>query len=326
MLTAVNPMLATAVEKPFDSPEWVFEIKWDGYRAVAFIRNGKVRLVSRNQIEMTLKYPELSGLPSQVKAKEAVIDGEVVALDEEGRPSFSLMQQRSGFRPGGKRIAGLAGVPVIYFAFDLLYADGYDLRRVPLEQRKQALAALIVPDGVLRYSEHYAEQGKALFELAKQRGLEGILGKRRSCPYVEARSSDWVKIKITQRLEAVIAGYTPPEGSRQHFGSIVLGLYDQRGRLVHVGQAGTGFNQRALGSMWDRLKKLETKENPFYGPVDALREVFFVKPVLVAEIKFTEWTHETAQTTPKLRAPVFMGLREDKKPGECTLEQAGPGL
>ena len=325
MPTAITPMLATPVEKPFDSPDWLFEIKWDGYRAVAFIENGKVRLVSRNQNDLTGQYSELGVLPKLVSAKNAILDGEIAALDEQGRASFSLMQQRTGIRSGGRRTAARLDVPVVYYVFDLLYADGYDLRRVALEERKQALVQIVGTNEVIRHSEHFPERGIALFEAAKQQGLEGILAKRRGSHYEERRSQDWLKIKITQTVDCVIGGYTDPEGSRQYFGSVVLGLYDKRGQLIHVGQAGTGFTQATLKEIWQILKPLETKRSPFYGPVEAAN-VHWVKPQRVAEIKFTEWTHETAEGGMKLRAPVFMGLREDKDPKQCTLADQVPLL
>jgi bifunctional non-homologous end joining protein LigD len=322
MPSTIHPMLATPVNEPFDGPEWLFEIKWDGYRAVAFLEDGKMRLVSRNQNDLTGRYPELKDLPQFVRAKQAILDGEAVALDEQGRPSFSLMQQRTGFRPGAKRAVADADVPVLYYAFDLLYLDGYDLRRVALEERKRVLASLLVTVDSVRYSDHYPEHGKALFEIARQKGLEGILAKKRDSPYQEHRTRDWLKIKIRHRLEAVIGGYTEPEGSRAYFGSLVLGLYDKQGRLIHVGQAGSGFDQRSLTEIWKLLKKLETKQNPFYGEVEALRKVHWVKPGLVAEIEYAEWTHGTSgSNTPKLRAPVFLGLRDDKDPKECTFEE-----
>ena len=323
MPTTIHPMLAESIEKPFDDPDWLFEIKWDGYRAIAFIDNGKVRLVSRNQNELTARYPELKDMPEFVKAKTAILDGEVVALDAEGRASFSLMQQRTGFRPGGHRAAAKADVPVLYYAFDLLYLDGYDWRRVPLVERKKKLASLLTLGDSLRYSDHYAAQGKALFEIARQKKLEGILAKKRNSSYEERRSREWLKIKIRHRMECVIGGYTEPEGSRTHFGSLVLGLYDRQGRLIHVGQVGSGFDQRLLTEISKLLKKIETRKNPFYGPVEALRKVSWVKPELVAEIEYAEWT-EGANTGsgPKLRAPVFLGLRDDKDPKECVFEQA----
>jgi len=323
MPTTIHPMLAESIEKPFDDPDWLFEIKWDGYRAIAFIDNGKVRLVSRNQNELTARYPELKHLPEFVKAKTAILDGEVVALDAEGRASFSLMQQRTGFRPGGHRAAAKADVPVLYYAFDLLYLDGYDWRRVSLEERKKKLASLLTPGDSLRYSDHFEAQGKALFEIARQKKLEGILAKKRNGFYEERRSREWLKIKIRHRMECVIGGYTDPEGSRTYFGSLVLGLYDKQGRLIHVGQVGSGFDQKLLTEISKLLRKIETKKNPFYGEVEALRKVSWVKPELVAEIEYAEWT-EGANTGsgPKLRAPVFLGLRDDKDPKECVFEQA----
>ncbi len=319
MPSAIHPMLATSVEDPFDDPEWLFEIKWDGYRAVSFLQDGKVRLVSRNQNELTGEFPELHELSKLIKAKNAVLDGEVVALDEEGRASFSLMQQRTGIRKGGRRVGARRELQIVYYIFDLLYLDGYDLRHVALEQRKQALAQIIAPGDLVRYSDHFPH-GLALFEVAKKKGLEGILAKKRLSHYEERRSREWLKIKVTQTVDCVIAGYADPEGSRQYFGSIVLGLYDKKGRLIHVGQAGTGFNQAMLKEIWQVLKELETNRNPFYGDVDATH-VHWVKPERVAEIKFTEWTHETVEGGMKLRAPVFLGLREDKDPKECTFAE-----
>jgi bifunctional non-homologous end joining protein LigD len=323
MPTEIYPMLATSIAEPFDGPDWLFEIKWDGYRAVAFIEAGKVRLVSRNQNELTHRYPELKDLPKFVKAKNAIVDGEVVALDDQGRPSFSLMQQRTGFRPGGRRAVSNADVPVLYYAFDLLYLDGEDWRRVALEDRKKKLASILITGDSLRYSDHYGQQGKALFEIAREKGLEGILAKKRDSVYQERRSSEWLKIKIRHRLECVIGGYTKPEGSRAHFGSVVLGLYDKQARLIHVGQAGSGFNQKSLSEISKQLTQLETKQKPFYGEVEALRQVTWVKPELVAEIEYAEWTEGANRGSgPKLRAPVFLGLRDDKDPKECLLEDA----
>jgi bifunctional non-homologous end joining protein LigD len=323
MPTTIHPMLAESIEKPFDGPDWLFEIKWDGYRAIAFIENGKVRLVSRNQNELTARYPELKDMPEFIKAKTAILDGEVVALDAEGRASFSLMQQRTGFRPGGHRAVAKADVAVLYYAFDLLYLDGYDWRRVPLKERKKKLASLLTTGDSLRYSDHYEAQGKALFEIAQQKKLEGILAKKRNSFYEERRSREWLKIKIRHRMECVIGGYTDPEGSRAHFGSLVLGLYDKQGRLIHVGQVGSGFDQKLLTEISKLLRKIETKKNPFFGEVEALRKVTWVKPELVAEIEYAEWTEgANSGSGPKLRAPVFLGLRDDKDPKECVLEQA----
>lgn len=322
MPNSIYPMLAESITEPFDSADWLFEIKWDGYRAIAFIENGKVRLVSRNQNELTARYPELKDLPRVVTAKSAILDGEVVAVDEQGKPSFTLMQQRTGFRPGGKRGPTNSDVPVLYYAFDLIYLDGEDWRKVNLEDRKQKLASIVQPGDALRYSDHYEQHGKTLYELAKSKGLEGIVAKKRNSCYEERRSREWLKIKIRQRIECVVGGFTEPEGTRAHFGSLVLGLYDKQGRLLHVGQAGSGFNQRSLSQIMKTLRELETKKNPFYGEVEALRRVSWVKPELVAEIEYGEWTGgANTGSGPKLRAPVFLGLRDDKDPKECVMEQ-----
>jgi bifunctional non-homologous end joining protein LigD len=319
MPTAIHPMLASVIENPFDAPDWLFEIKWDGYRAVSFIQDGSARLVSRNQNDLTPRYPELRELPKFIKAKNAILDGEVVVLDEQGRSSFSLMQQRTGIRAHGRQVAPQQHLPILYYVFDLIYLNGYDLRRVNLEDRKRALKEILAPSDIVRYSDHYpGEQGTALFEVAKQKGLEGILAKKRNSCYEERRTSEWLKIKITQTIDCVIGGYTDPEGTRQYFGSLVLGLYNDRKQLVHVGQAGTGFTYATLKQIYGVLKEIESNKNPFTGPVDAKR-VHWLKPVRVAEVKFTEWTHETSEGGLKLRAPVFLGLREDKNPEECTL-------
>ena len=322
MPSAITPMLASITEKPFDNQDWLFEIKWDGYRAVAFINDGRVKLVSRNHNDLTPRYPELQVLAENLKAKNAILDGEVVVLDEQGRPSFSLMQQRTGIRAHGRQSAPDRDLPILYYAFDLIYLDGYDLRRVTLEERKRLLQEVLKPNELVRFSDHYPGQGVALFEVAKQKGLEGILAKKRNSCYEERRSREWLKIKITQTVDCVVGGYTEPEGTRQYFGSLVLGLYNKKKQLIHVGHAGTGFDQARLKEISGVLKEIDTNTNPFTGPVDAKR-VHWVKPKRVAEVKFSEWTHETSEGGLKLRAPVFLGLREDKDPEDCTFEQAG---
>jgi bifunctional non-homologous end joining protein LigD len=322
MPTAIQPMLATPAEKAFNDPDWLFEIKLDGYRAVAFIENGRARLVSRNQNDLTAQYPELADLAAEINAKTAALDGEVVALDEQGRPSFSLMQQRTGLRSYGRRVAPKAGISILYYVFDVLYLDGEDLRRLPLEERKARLAKLLrKKDGLVRISDHFLGQGLDLFEAARKAGLEGIVAKRRSSLYEERRSHEWLKIKLKHQIECVVGGYTDPEGSRAHFGSIVLGLYDAEDRLIHVGQAGSGFDHKTLEAVWKRLQKIESAKSPFFGKVEALRQAHWVKPELVAQIEFGEWTHPTDEGGTKLRAPVFLGLREDKRPHECRMDQ-----
>jgi bifunctional non-homologous end joining protein LigD len=315
-------MLATLVDEPFDDDEWLYEVKWDGYRAVAYLDGHSLRLVSRNQNDLTSAYSELHSLGESLKAKTAILDGEIVALDEEGRPSFSLMQQRTGVGEGGRRIRKTRDdIPVAYYVFDLLYLDGYSIMREELEARKSMLASVLTSCDTIRYSDHYLGQGRALFDAASKKGLEGIIAKRRQSLYHQKRSREWLKIKIVKRQECVIGGYTDPRGARENFGSVVLGLYDDAKRLVPVGQAGSGFTQQSHAAMWKRLHALETTRSSFLGKVESDRPVHFVKPELVAEIKFTEWTHEGQSGAIKMRAPVFQGLRLDKKPSECRLEK-----
>jgi bifunctional non-homologous end joining protein LigD len=318
----VKPMLATLVDAPFQNDAWLYEVKWDGYRALAFLEKGKIRLVSRNQNDLTAQYPEVGELASRLQAESAIVDGEIVALDEQGHPSFGLLQQRAG-TTGARRRAPQPSIPVLYYAFDLIYLNGYDLTSVALEDRKALLAGVLATDSRVRYSEHF-DDGMQLFEAARAQGLEGIVAKLRRSSYQHKRSRDWLKIKLTQRAECVVGGYIDPKGSREHFGSLVLGLYDAKGRLIHVGQAGSGFTEATHQQVWQRLQELETSHNPFYGKVEALRRTHWVRPELVAEIKFTEWTHETEAGGMKMRAPVFQGLRFDKAPRECVFEKALP--
>jgi bifunctional non-homologous end joining protein LigD len=308
---AIRPMLATLVDEPFNDRDWLYEVKWDGFRALAYLDGSTVRLVSRNQNDLTAEFPELRELAMHLKARQAVLDGEIVALDEQGRSSFSLMQQR-----GERR------VPIRYYVFDLLYLDGYSLFRVDLEERKRLLSSLLAESDAVRYSDHF-DDGIALYRAASEQGLEGVVAKRRRGCYIQKRSREWLKMKVTLRQECVIAGYTDPRGGREHFGSLVLGLYDDKGKLVHVGNAGSGFNERTHADMWKRLQKIETKSNPFGAgvKVESSRRVHFVKPELVAEIKFNEWTHEGQSGQIKMRAPIFQGLRKDKKPRECLFER-----
>lgn len=323
MPRAIRPMLATLVDEPFDDNEWLFEVKWDGYRAIAFVDEHGVRFVSRNQNDLTYGYPELASLPKHVRARTAVIDGEIVAVDAEGRSSFSLMQQRTGMSvaEGGRRLRITdPNIPVLYYAFDLIYLDGFNLTRVYLEERKKLLREILVESDVVRFSEHFAGNGRELFAAARERKLEGIIAKRRHSCYVQKRTREWLKMKITQTQECVIAGYTDPKGSREHFGSIVLGLYSDQDRLMHVGQAGSGFTEQTHAEMWKALKSLETSTNPFGHKIESSRKVHFLEPKLVAEIRFTEWTHEGQSGEIKMRAPVFLGLRLDKRPENCRFE------
>jgi bifunctional non-homologous end joining protein LigD len=318
MPKTLKPMLATLVAAPFTSDEWLYEIKWDGYRALAIVEDGAARLISRNQNDLTQAFAELAAeLPARVRARRALLDGEIVALDEQGRSSFSLMQQRTGVGKNGRALRRAhTEIPIAFYAFDLLHVEEWSLMEVALEERKRLLREALETDARVRYSEHFAE-GAKLLAAAREQGLEGIVAKRRDSRYEQKRSRAWCKVKITQTEECVIGGWTEPKGSREYFGSLVLGLYDKNGRLLSVGQAGTGFTHETEAEIYRLLKSRETKQNPFANKVESARGIHFVKPELVAQIKFTEWTHEGQKSGVKMRAPVFLGLRVDKAAKEC---------
>src|SRR5579883_919274 len=311
-----TPMLATLVDEPFDDDDWLFEIKWDGYRAICTVdEGGAVTLVSRNGLDFLGKFPELQRLQSAWSSLPIVVDGEIVSLDSQGRSSFQRLQESLTSKRGAARSAGSGG-PLLYAAFDLLYADGKDLRKLPLEERKARLERVIADPEVVMYSKHVVGKGSALFEQAQQRHLEGIIGKRRDSPYVERRTRDWVKIKAQLMQEFVIGGFTEPRGSRTGFGSLLLGVYEGS-KLHYVGHAGTGFNTKLLQSLTRDLKKIERKTSPFVNKVEANTKPHFVEPKLVAEVRFTEWTRDGY-----LRQPAFLGLRLDKDAKSCVRERA----
>ncbi len=308
-----TPMLATLVDEPFDDDEWLFEIKWDGYRAICTVHeDGKIELVSRNGLDFLAKFPQLRDLAGAWTTLPIVVDGEIVSLDAQGRSSFQRLQESLASRgSAAKNAPGLA-----FAAFDVLYADGRDLRKRPLEERKQILEHSIADGDLVMYSKHVEGHGCALFAQAQQRHLEGIIGKRRDSAYVERRTRDWVKIKAQLVQECVIGGYTEPRGSRSGFGALLLGLYDGK-KLYYVGHAGTGFNTKVLASLSKELKKIERKTSPFANKVEANTTPHFVEPKMVAQIRFTEWTRDGV-----MRQPAFLGLRLDKTPKSCKRERA----
>jgi bifunctional non-homologous end joining protein LigD len=311
----ITPMLATLVDAPFDDPAWLFEVKWDGYRAVAAIdARGGVTLTSRNGLDLLRRFKGLASIGAAFRSLPVVVDGEICALDERGRSSFQALQQYDMPARGAEK------TPLTYVAFDLLYADGRDLRALPLEERKAKLEALIVPERGVLYSKHIVGQGTAFFELARREGLEGVIAKRRDSPYRATRSRDWFKIKAKHEEEFVIGGWTEPKGSRSEFGALLLG-YHEGGALVFAGQVGTGFNQKLLREIGAELRKRERKTSPFAAVPRMKPAPHFVTPELVAQIAFAEWTHDGL-----LRQPVFLGLRTDKSAAEVTRERAQPSL
>jgi bifunctional non-homologous end joining protein LigD len=312
MPSRVEPMLATLADRPFSDPDWLFEIKWDGVRALARIENGALTLRSRNSIDITQRYPEMASLPAALAAPQAILDGEIVALDAQGRGDFERLQERMHVRAPSAIL--VAQIPVVYFAFDLLYCDGYDLREAPLLERKQLLQRLLYTTERFRYADHQPEHGKELLDLAAQMGLEGIVAKRADSPYVSDRSPYWVKLKITKTVDAVVGGWTEARTSALPLGSLLLGLYQGK-KLRFVGHVGSGFDAKKLKELSTRLRELAVPACPFDAVPETNEKPSWVSPSLVARVKFSGWTQEHA-----LRHPVFIALREDASPTDCRWE------
>jgi bifunctional non-homologous end joining protein LigD len=312
MPSRVEPMLATLADHPFSDPNWLFEIKWDGVRALARIENGTLALRSRTGVDITKRYPELASPPNALAARQAILDGEIVALDEQGHSNFERLQERMHVHAPSESL--VTQMRVVYFAFDLLYCDGYDLREAPLLERKQLLQRLLYTSERFRYADHQLEHGKELFALAEQNGLEGIVAKRADSPYVSDRSPYWVKLKITKTVDAVVGGWTEARTSALPFGSLLLGLYQGK-KLRFIGHVGSGFDAKKLAELSSKLKELVAPASPFDVLPETNERPSWVTPALVARVKFSGWTQEQA-----LRHPVFLGLREDARPTDCQWE------
>jgi bifunctional non-homologous end joining protein LigD len=301
--TYIKPMLAKPAEKAFDDEDWVYEIKWDGYRAIAEIKNKEVKLYSRNGLSFENKYPEIFEALQGIH-KPIIWDGEIVALDDKGLPSFQLLQQY-----------GQMAVQLVYYVFDCIFFNGKSLEAMPLSERKKILKKNLPESEVIKYCDDVAGQGISFFNVIKKKGLEGIIAKRKDSIYKEGtRSPDWLKIKHIQTQEAVIAGYTSPRGTRKYFGALILGVYE-KAQLKYIGHTGTGFNERSLKELYARLQELKVKTSPFKEDVSVNAPVVWVKPELVCNIKFTEITSDGMR-----RHPVFMGIREDKTAKEVKME------
>ena len=305
MPTQVKPMLATLVSEPFDRPGWLFEIKWDGYRAIAEVMKRGVRLYSRNQLSFNTVYGRIARALERLE-HEAVLDGEIVVLDEQGKADFQSLQNYQRSAEGR----------LVYYVFDLLYLDGHDLRALALIRRK-ALLKQILPEGpAIRLSEHVEEHGVAFFHAAGKQGLEGIIAKEANSRYEPGRrSKQWLKIKTSMRQEAVIGGYTLGRGGRKGFGALVLGVYEDD-KLIYVGHTGTGFNADTLADMYARLARLTQPECPFAVRPATNQPARWVQPSLVCEVRFSQWTADGS-----MRHPVYVGLREDKPAQEVRRER-----
>ena len=310
----VEPMLASIAAKPPAGDQWLYEIKWDGVRALCKLKDGQLEISSRRGLRCENKYPELADLPAHVHAKEAWLDGEICVLDAQGRSRFALIQHRiSATKSAVKSLQETH--PATLFLFDVLYADGYDVRAVPLADRKRLLSALVAPSDHIRVSETFDTDGAQMFDAARQMGLEGLIAKDRHSSYSATRGLAWQKIKVTNEQEFVIAGFTT--GERECFSSLVLAV-NEDGKLRHVGQVGTGFDSKMVKHIYSRLEPLITKTCPL-TPKPKIKSVTWTRPDFVCQVRFLEWTPDQ-----NLRAPVFIALRDDKDGREVVAEQPPP--
>ena len=306
------PMLAMLLEKPFAAPDWIFELKWDGVRAAADIHAGDVRFYSRAGLDVTSHYPELAVLPERLRASDALLDGEIVVLDESGRADFGRLQSRMNVAKPS--VGDIHGNPVVYYVFDILEADGFDLRAAALLERKKLLRELLDAAGPIRYSDHIVEKGPELFALAVEKGLEGIVGKQIDSPYRAGRDPHWIKIKSMREVDAVVCGFTRPGEGREHFGALLLGLYNGK-RFDFIGGVGSGFDAASGKRVMALLEERVRGTCPFVEPPQIKQTATWIEPDLVARVKFHHWTREA-----RLRQPVFLGLRDDIDARACRRE------
>jgi bifunctional non-homologous end joining protein LigD len=308
----VPAMLATLTDERFSRPDWIFERKLDGVRCLARRdQHGRVQLLSRNDQEMSRTYPEIAVALAEHADHDLIVDGEVVAF-EGRRTSFERLQGRLGLTDPDAALA--TGIPVFYYVFDIVYLAGHDVRRLPLLTRKRLLRAAISFGDPLRFTTHRREAGEEMYRAACARGDEGVIAKRSASPYAGGRSKDWLKFKCVRDQEFVVGGWTDPKGSRAAFGSLLLGYYDGD-RLVYAGKVGTGFDQTTLRRVRAQLDRLATDRSPFQPGAVKERNAHWVRPELVAQIGFAEWTRDGM-----LRHPRFQGLRTDKAAREVVRE------
>jgi bifunctional non-homologous end joining protein LigD len=308
MPAQVKPMLATLVDEPFDGPEWLYEVKWDGYRAIGSWDGRKAELYSRNGLDFSQRYKPIEAALRSL-TEPAVLDGEVVMIDKDGKSHFELLQNYSRSAKGR----------LVYYVFDLLWLNGHDLHTLPLIKRKWLLERLLKSNSVIRYSDHVEEQGVKLFGIAQKQGLEGLIAKRQNSVYKENyRSDDWLKIKTHKRQEVVIGGFTEPQGSRKHIGALIVGIYQDK-KLKYVGHVGGGIPTNQLLPLRRQLEQLERETSPFSEKIKPNAPVHWVSPKLLCEVTFGEWTKDS-----RMRQPIFVAMRTDKKPHQVTKEEVVP--
>jgi bifunctional non-homologous end joining protein LigD len=306
-------MLATLTRDRFFEPDWIYERKFDGERCIAYRSGHSVRLMTRNQKDVSATYPEITAALADQAAADFVIDGEIVAL-QRGATSFTRLQQRLGVREPSAEL--IRAVPVVYFVFDVMRAGGRDVRELPVPERKQVLKGLLSYGGPVRFTVHRGKAARAYWEEAQRSGWEGLIAKRAASRYAGGRSRDWLKFKAENSQEFVIGGFTDPQGSRAAFGALLIGYYDEDGTLAYAGKVGTGFDQAVLASLHDTLSRLEQRHPPFGRGALPRSGVHWVQPKLVGQVGFSEWT-----TAGQLRHPRFLGLRDDKDPAAVSRER-----
>ena len=312
-------MKATAGDLPIGE-DWTYEVKWDGMRALCFVRDGALRVQSANERDVTVSWPELAGLPAALPARSLLLDGELVATDELGRPSFGLLQQRMHISSAAEAARRANEVPVSYVVFDVLHLDGHDLMGLPLADRRRLLGQVVEPAPRWRTSPVH-DDGALLLEAADAQGLEGVVAKRADSTYVPgARTRTWLKVKVRRHQEVVVGGWLPGEGNREgRLGALLVGVHDAPGDgrpLRYAGRVGTGFKEAELHRLADQLEALATDECPFDPPPprpDVARGAHWVRPELVAEVAYGEWTGDH-----RLRHPSYLGLRFDKDADQVT--------
>jgi len=322
MPRALRPMLASSGALPPDEERWAYEIKWDGVRAIAYSRPGELRLQSRNLNDITGQYPELSRLNRALSSHSAVLDGEVVAFDEENRPSFAVLQQRMHLAAKAQVNRLAKSTPVTYMIFDLLWLDGHSLMDLAYLERRERLASLQLTGERWQTPEHIVGHGSEVLQASAEQGLEGVVAKRLDSTYQPGRrSGSWVKVKNFGRQELVIGGWMPGKGRRsERIGALLVGVYDELGKLRYAGRVGTGFTEQELDRLALLLHPLESRTSPFMAGAKPPRGALFCEPRLVAEVEFREWTRGGS-----LRAPSYKGLREDKPAEEVVREDRPAG-
>ncbi len=311
-MKAYSPMLCSP-GKPFDGPDFIFEIKYDGTRAICYL-DKETRMINRRDHDIYPRYPEFSAIRESVNARSAVLDGEVVVFSK-GRPDFPKLQIREHASDQFKIRFISKEYPATYVVFDILELNGKDLRSLPLLERKRLLKGIVKESGIVILSEFVEGKGKAFFEKAREAGFEGMIAKRKDSRYQMKRSRDWIKMKTTSTIDCVVCGYTKGRSWRERtFGGLVLGAYHD-GRLTYIGRAGSGFDRKMLQDSMELLSPLRTGKCPFAEPPDIEAEVAgWLKPELVCEVEFLLVTEDL-----KLRAPVFKRFRDDKRPEDCTI-------